>query len=68
MGVGGVIPAAAAFAGAVEDALEPFGACARAHPLDPPAVLAMIEGTPGTDNQLPKEAQAAYSPDYSAQA
>jgi len=44
VGEGGAIPAAAAFAGAVEDALEPFGARVRAHPLDPPAVLAMIEG------------------------
>ena len=49
VGEGGAIPAAAAFTGAVEDALEPFGACIRAHPLDPPTVLAMIEGTPGTD-------------------
>ena len=44
VGEGGAIPAAAAFAGAVEDALEPFGATVRAVPLDPPAVLAMIEG------------------------
>ena len=44
VGEGGAIPAAAALAGAVEDALEPFGACIRAHPLDPPTVLAMIEG------------------------
>ena len=44
VGEGGAIPAAAAFAGAVEDALEPFGATIRAVPLDPPAVLAMIEG------------------------
>ena len=44
VGEGGAIPAAAAFAGAVEDALEPFGARVRAHPLDPPAILAMIEG------------------------
>ena len=47
VGEGGVIPAAAAFAGAVEDALEPFGATIRAHPLDPPTVLAMIEGHGG---------------------
>ena len=44
VGEGGAIPAAAAFAGAVEDALEPLGATVRAVPLDPPAVLAMIEG------------------------
>ena len=44
VGEGGAIPAAAAFCGAVEDALEPFGATVRAHPLDPPTVLAMIEG------------------------
>jgi len=44
VGEGGTIPAAAAFAGAVEDALEPFNATIRAVPLDPPAVLAMIEG------------------------
>ena len=44
VGEGGAIPAAAAFAGAVEDALEPFGATVRAVPLDPPAVLALIEG------------------------
>ena len=44
VGEGGAIPAAAAFAGAVEDALEPFGATVRAVPLDPPAILAMIEG------------------------
>ncbi len=44
VGEGGVIPAAAAFCGAVEDALAPFGARVRAHPLDPPAILAMIEG------------------------
>ena len=44
VGEGGAIPAAAAFAGAVEDALEPFGATVRAVPLDPPAVLAMIKG------------------------
>ena len=44
VGEGGAIPAAAAFCGAVEDALAPFGATVRAHPLDPPAVLAMIEG------------------------
>ena len=44
VGEGGAIPAAAAFCGAVEDALEPFGATVRAAPLDPPAVLAMIEG------------------------
>ncbi len=43
VGEGGAIPVAAAFAGAVEDALEPFGAIVRAVPLDPPAVLAMIE-------------------------
>ena len=47
VGEGGAIPAAAALAGAVEDALEPFGACIRAHPLDPPTVLAMIEGRGG---------------------
>ena len=46
-GEGGAIPAAAAFAGAVEDALEPFGATVRAVPLDPPAILAMIEGHGG---------------------
>ena len=44
VGEGGAIPAAAAFAGAVEDALAPFGATVRAVPLDPPAILAMIEG------------------------
>ena len=44
VGEGGAIPAAAAFAGAVEDALEPFGVTVRAVPLDPPAILAMIEG------------------------
>ena len=44
VGEGGAIPAAAAFAGAVEDALVPFGATVTAHPLDPPAILAMIEG------------------------
>ena len=44
VGEGGTIPAAAAFAGAVEDALEPFNAIIRAVPLDPPAVLALIEG------------------------
>ncbi len=47
VGEGGAIPAAAAFAGAVEDALEPFGATVRAVPLDPPTVLAMIEGHGG---------------------
>ena len=47
VGEGGAIPAAAAFAGAVEDALEPFGATVRAVPLDPPAILAMIEGRGG---------------------
>ena len=47
VGEGGAIPAAAAFAGAVEDALEPFGATVRAVPLDPPAVLALIEGHGG---------------------
>ena len=44
VGEGGAIPAAAAFCGAVEVALKPFAATVRAHPLDPPAVLAMIEG------------------------
>ena len=44
VGEGGAIPAAAALCGAVEDALAPFGAVVRAHPLDPPAILAMIEG------------------------
>ena len=44
VGEGGAIPAAAAFAGAVEDALQPFGATVRAVPLDPPAILALIEG------------------------
>ncbi len=44
VGEGGAIPAAAALCGAVEDALAPFGATIRAHPLDPPAILAMIEG------------------------
>ena len=44
VGEGGAIPAAAALCGAVEDALAPFGATIRAHPLDPPAVLALIEG------------------------
>ena len=44
VGEGGAIPAAAAFAGAVEDALQPFGATIRAHPLDPPTILALIEG------------------------
>ena len=50
VGEGGAIPAAAAFAGAVEDALAPFGATVRAVPLDPPTVLAMLEeggGRPG---------------------
>ena len=47
VGEGGAIPAAAAFAGAVEDALAPFGATVTAHPLDPPTVLAMIEGGGG---------------------
>jgi len=49
VGEGGAIPAAAAFAGAVEDALEPFGATIRAVPLDPPAILALIEGRGETD-------------------
>ena len=49
VGEGGAIPAAAAFAGAVEDALEPFGATVRAVPLSPPAVLALIEGRAGGD-------------------
>ena len=44
VGEGSAIPAAAAFTGAVEDALAPFGATVTAHPLDPPTVLAMIEG------------------------
>ena len=44
VGEGGAIPAASALCGAVEDALAPFGASVRAHPLDPPAILAMIEG------------------------
>ena len=44
VGEGGAIPAAAALCGAVEDALAPFGAAVRAHPLDPPAILALIEG------------------------
>ena len=44
VGEGGAIPAPAAFTGAVEDALEPFGATVRAVPLDPPAILALIEG------------------------
>jgi carbon-monoxide dehydrogenase large subunit len=44
VGEGGAIPVAAAFAGAIEDALEPFGARVRAVPLNPPAILAMIEG------------------------
>ncbi len=44
VGEGGAIPAASAFCGAIEDALEPFGATVRHAPLDPPAVLAMIEG------------------------
>ena len=52
VGEGGAIPAAAAFAGAVEDALEPFGATIRAVPLDPPAILAMIEGH-GEGNATP---------------
>ena len=52
VGEGGAIPAAAAFAGAVEDALEPFGATIRAHPLDPPAVLALIEGGGGESTVL----------------
>ena len=43
VGEGGAIPAAAAFVGAVVDALEPFGATVRAVPLDPPAILALIE-------------------------
>ena len=44
VGEGGAIPAAAAFAGAVEDALEPFGVTIRSHPLDLPAILALIDG------------------------
>ena len=43
-GEGGAIPAATAFCGDVEDVREPLGACVRARPLDPPTVLAMIEG------------------------
>ena len=44
LGVKGVGEGGATPAGAVEDALEPFGATIRAHPLDPPAVLALIVG------------------------
>lgn len=44
VGEGGVMPVAPAFAGAVEDALRPYGARINAVPFGPPEVLAMIEG------------------------
>jgi carbon-monoxide dehydrogenase large subunit len=46
-GEGGTIPAPAAIANAVEDALRPFGARINAMPVTPPKIVSAIAGRRG---------------------